>query len=186
MGDRRDGIFPDDHRIHALGSHRRLNRQHIMTITTQKNLVGILGLILLASVIATGYLDAQRRKKEDAPPASGAVVALNPELQPGLKVYQDFSCVVCHGADGKGGVHNFNSQTGQEVPALIHVADSYTKADLIAKIQNGVPIEPMLDTNGPAPPLHMPGFKDLIKDQQMQDLVAYLISLKPKGEDAGF
>ena len=37
------------------------------------------------------------------------------------------------------GVHNFNCQTGQEVPALIHVADSYTKPDLIAKIKNGVP-----------------------------------------------
>jgi mono/diheme cytochrome c family protein len=93
---------------------------------------------------------------------------------------------VCHVPAGKGGVHNFNAQTAQEIPALIHVADSYTKPDLIAKIQNGVPLEPKLNTNGPAPPLHMPGFKDLLTDAQMNDLVVYLISLKPKGENLGF
>jgi mono/diheme cytochrome c family protein len=157
-----------------------------MTVVAQKYLVGIMGLILVGSVIATGYMDEQRRKKEDASPASGAVVTLSPELQPGLKVYEEFSCAVCHGPDGKGGVHNFNAQTAQEIPALIHVADSFTKPDLIAKIQNGVPIEPKLNSNGPAPPLHMPGFKDLLTDTQMNDLVAYLISLKPKGENLGF
>ena len=160
-----------------------------MTVVTQKNLVGIMGLILLGSVIATGYMDDQRRKREDAAPAAGtaAVVAqLSPQLQAGLKVYEEFSCGVCHGPDGKGGVHNFNAQTAQEVPALIHVADSYTKPDLIAKIQNGVPIEPQLNSNGPAPPLHMPAFKALLTGAQMNDLVAYLISLKPKGENLGF
>lgn len=160
-----------------------------MTIATQKYLVGIMGLILVGSVIATGYMDDQRRKREDLPPA-GAVTApaalLTPELQSGLKVYEQFSCAACHGPAGKGGVHNFNAQTAQEVPALIHVADSYTRTDLIAKIQNGVPIEPQLNSNGPAPPLHMPGFKDLITDAQMHDLVDYLLSLKPKGENLGF
>jgi len=158
-----------------------------MTVVTQKYLVGIMGLILVGSVIATGYMDEQRRKREDVPPAEGAVAAvLSPELQPGLKVYEEFSCATCHGPSGKGGVHNFNSQTAQQIPALIHVADSYTKPDLIGKIQNGVPIEPKLDTNGPAPPLRMPGFKDLLTEAQMKDLVAYLISLKPKGESLGF
>ena len=32
----------------------------------------------------------------------------------------------------------------------------------------------------------MPSFKDMLTDAQMNDLVAYLISLKPKGEDLGF
>ena len=148
-----------------------------------------MGLALLASVIAAGRLDALRRARENTPPTAGEATAaapLSPELASGLKVYQEFSCITCHGPGGKGGVHNFNSQTGQQVPALIHVADSYTKAELIKKIQNGVPVEPKLNPAGPAPPLHMPAFKDLINDKQMQDLVAYLISLKPKGEDLGF
>ncbi|HEV2391792.1 MAG TPA: cytochrome c [Verrucomicrobiae bacterium] len=161
-----------------------------MSVTAQKYLVGFLGLILTGSVIATGYLDTQRRKKENAQQTSASAAApakpLSPELERGLKVYNEFSCQACHGPQGKGGVHNYNAQTAQEVPALIHVADGYKKDELIAKIQNGVPIEPKLDPNGPTPPLHMPGFKDLINQQQMEDLVAYLISLKPKGEDLGF
>ena len=161
-----------------------------MSIVAQKYLVGIMGLILVGSVIATGYVDAQRQKKATVPLASSATAApvppLSPELQRGAKIYEEFSCAACHGPAGKGGVHNFNSQTAQEVPSVIHVADSYTRADLIAKIQNGVPIEPKLNPNGPAAPLHMPGFKDLLTEAQMNDLVGYLISLKPKGENLGF
>jgi mono/diheme cytochrome c family protein len=161
-----------------------------MSLTLQKYLVSILGLILVGSVIATGYMDAQRRKRENPPAPAGAASApaltLSPEQQRGLKVYDQFSCVACHGPAGTGGMPNYNSQTQQQVPSLIHVADSYTKPELIAKIQNGVPVEPKLDPNGPTPPLHMPAFKDLIDAQQMQDLVAYLFSLKPKGEELNF
>ncbi|MGA8657063.1 MAG: cytochrome c [Chthoniobacterales bacterium] len=160
-----------------------------MSIITQKYLVGIMGLILVGSVIATGYLDTQRRKKENVPRGSedaAPSLPLSPELQRGLKIYEEFSCAACHGPGGKGGVHNFNAQSGQEVPPLNHVADGFTKSELIAKIQIGVPIVPKLDPNGPAPPLQMPGFKDMLSDAQLDDLVAYLISLKPKGEESGF
>lgn len=160
-----------------------------MSINAQKYLVGIMGLILVGSVIATGYLDSQRRKKENVPPgaeASASAAPLSPELQRGLKIYQEFSCETCHGPGGKGGVHNFNAQSGQEIPPLNKVADGYTKPELIEKIKIGVPDEPKLDPSGPAPPLHMPGFKDMLTDDQLNDLVAYLISLKPKGEDSGF
>lgn len=157
-----------------------------MSINAQKYLVGIMGLILLGSVIAAGYLDSERRKKEN-PPAVDATTAtetpLTADLQPGFKLYQQLSCAACHGAAGKGGVHNMNSQTGQEVPGLIHVADSYTKADLIKKIQMGVPVSAKLNPDGPAPPLHMPAFKDLLSDQDMEALVKYLFSLKPAQSD---
>ncbi len=160
-----------------------------MSIITQKYLVGIMGLILVGSVIATGYLDSQRRKRENVPGASEAsppAAPLTPELQHGLKIYVEFGCEACHGVGGKGGVHNFNAQSGQAVPPLNHVADGYTKPELIAKIQTGVPVEPKLDPKGPEPPLHMPGFKDMLTQDQLNDLVAYLFSLKPKGEESGF
>jgi mono/diheme cytochrome c family protein len=160
-----------------------------MSIVTQKYLVGIMGLILAGSVLATGELDSQRRKKENVPSAPAGLVAappLSPELQRGLKIYEEFSCAACHGPSGKGGVHNFNAQSGQQVPPLNHVADGYTKPELIEKIQIGVEIEPKLDPNGSAPPLHMPGFKGMLTDAQLDDLVAYLVSLKPKGEESGF
>ena len=158
-----------------------------MTINAQKYLVGIMGLILLGSVIAAGYLDEQRRKKEN-PPAVVVVAApeISADLQPGLKIYGQLSCVACHGVAGKGGVHNTNSQTGQEVPSLIHVADSYTRADLIAKIRTGVPVTAKLNPDGPEPPLHMPPFKDFLNDADMDALVKYLYSLKPQGENLGF
>ena len=57
-----------------------------MSVTVQKYLVGILGLILVASVIATGYMDTQRRKSENAAPALDAAAtgaSLSPELQRG-------------------------------------------------------------------------------------------------------
>jgi mono/diheme cytochrome c family protein len=160
-----------------------------MSIIIQKYLVGIMGLILVGSVIATGYLDSQRRQRENVPGASEAsspAAPLTPELQRGLKIYVEFSCAACHGVGGKGGVHNFNAQSGQAVPPLNHVADGYTKPELIEKIQIGVPIAPKLDPNGPVPPLHMSGFKDILTDNQLNDLVAYLFSLKPKGEESGF
>jgi mono/diheme cytochrome c family protein len=157
-----------------------------MSVTTQKYLVGIIGLILVGSVLVTGYLDAERRNKENAAPVAEATPVLSPELQRGLKLYEEFSCAACHGPGGKGGVHNFNAQTGQEVPPLNRVAEGYTKPELIAKIQDGVPTEAKLDPNGPEPPLRMPGFKGMLTEDQLNDLVSYLISLKPKGEEAGF
>ena len=68
-----------------------------MSIVTEKYLVGIMGLILVGSVIATGYLDSERRKKENVPRASEASPPLSPELQSGLKIYEKFSCAACHG-----------------------------------------------------------------------------------------
>ena len=64
-----------------------------------------MGLILVGSVIATGYLDSQRRKRENVPgalEASPPAAPLTPELQRGLKIYVEFSCEPCHGAGGKG------------------------------------------------------------------------------------
>ncbi len=83
-------------------------------------------------------------------------------------------------------MHNYSAQTAQKVLALIRVGESYTKSDLIAKIQDGVPVEPKVNPNGPAPPLHMPAFKQMLTEAQMNDLVTYLMNLKPKGENLGF
>lgn len=158
-----------------------------MSILAQKYLVGFLGLALLASVLTAGYQESRNRKRE-MPPAAATTPKplLSPGLQAGLKVYQDFSCVTCHGEGGAHGVHNLNSQTAQTVPSLVHVADSYTRQELVDKIRKGVPVEPKLDPNGPTPPLTMPGFANSLSEAQMQDLVIYLYSLKPKGEELGF
>jgi len=43
-----------------------------------------------------------------------------------------------------------------------------------------------LDPKRPPPPLYMPGWAGTIKDAEVDDLVEYLFSLKPKGEESGF
>ena len=43
-----------------------------------------------------------------------------------------------------------------------------------------------LDSKRPPPPLYMPPWRGIINDAELEDLVSYLLSLKPKGEDVGF
>jgi cytochrome c553 len=157
-----------------------------MTITSQKVFVGILGMALCASVATVGYVDELRRHQAVAEAAT-ETTKLDPDLQKGADIYQKYSCAACHGDDGNHPADNFNAQTAQKVPPLIHVAESYTKGDLAKKIWDGVPNEPKLDPNGPTPPLHMPSYKGIISTDDMPLLVNYLFSLKPKGgENLGF
>jgi cbb3-type cytochrome oxidase cytochrome c subunit len=104
----------------------------------------------------------------------------------GHEVYRKYGCTGCHGPNGKGGVPNPNAKTAQLVPDLIHVADGYTKDELKARILKGQREINALDPKRPPPPLYMPGWGGTIKDAEVDELIAYLISLKPKGEDVGF
>ena len=107
-------------------------------------------------------------------------------LERGREVYRNYGCAGCHGPDGKGGVPNPNAKTAQLVPDLIHVADGYTTDELKARIMKGQREIPALDASLPPPPLYMPAWGGIIKDAEVNDLVGYLMSLKPKGEDSGF
>lgn len=107
-------------------------------------------------------------------------------VERGHEVYRKYGCAGCHGLDGKGGVPNPNAKTAQQVPGLLYVADGYTKDELKARILKGQREINALDPKRPPPPLYMPAWGGTIKDAEVDDLMAYLISLKPKGEDAGF
>ena len=107
-------------------------------------------------------------------------------VERGREVYRKYGCAGCHGAEAKGGVPNPNSKTAEQVPGLIKVAEGYTKDELKTRILKGQREIPALDPKRPPPPLYMPPWLGIIKDAEMDDLVAYLISLKPKGDDAGF
>jgi mono/diheme cytochrome c family protein len=107
-------------------------------------------------------------------------------VERGRGVFRKYGCAGCHGPEGKGGVPNPNAKTAQQIPALTYVADSYTKAEIKKLIFTGqrdiVPLDPRL----PPPPLYMPAWGSTIKDAEADDLIDYLFSLKPKGEDLGF
>jgi mono/diheme cytochrome c family protein len=107
-------------------------------------------------------------------------------VERGREVYRKYGCAGCHGPDGKGGVPNPNAKTAQQVPGLTYVADGYTKTELKTRIVKGQHEIPALDAKRPPPPLYMPAWGSVIKDAELDDLVAYLMSLKPKGEDVGF
>jgi cbb3-type cytochrome oxidase cytochrome c subunit len=117
--------------------------------------------------------------------ASSLAALINP-VERGREVYRKYGCAGCHAPDAKGGVPNPNAKTAQQVPGLIYVADGYTKAELKARIVKGQKEIPALDPKRPPPPLYMPGWGGVIKDAEVDDLVAFLFSLKPKGEDVGF
>jgi mono/diheme cytochrome c family protein len=117
--------------------------------------------------------------------ASSLAALMNP-IERGREVYRKYGCGGCHAPDAKGGVPNPNAKTAQQVPGLLYVADGYTKPELKARIVKGQREIPALDPKRPPPPLYMPAWGGVIKDAEIDDLVAYLISLKPKGEDVGF
>jgi sulfur oxidation c-type cytochrome SoxX len=104
----------------------------------------------------------------------------------GREVYRKYGCAGCHGPEGKGGVPNPNAKTAQLVPGLTRVAEGYTKEELKARILKGQHEISALDPKRPPPPLYMPAWAGTIKDSEVDDLVSYLMSLEPKGENVGF
>ena len=107
-------------------------------------------------------------------------------VERGHQVFKKYGCAGCHGQDAKGGVPNPNAKTAGLVPDLIHVADGYTKDELKKRIFTGQREINALDAKRPPPPLYMPAWAGIINDGEVDDLVAYLFSLKPMGEDVGF
>jgi mono/diheme cytochrome c family protein len=107
-------------------------------------------------------------------------------VERGHEVFRKYGCIGCHGADAKGGVPNPNAKTAEQVPSLTYVSDGYTNEELKARITNGQREITPMDAVRPPPPLYMPAWGGIIQDAELDDLVAYLMSLKPKGEDVGF
>lgn len=138
-------------------------------------------LAALAAVVSVVALRAQLRppdpqiiRIESARPAQDTVVAR------GKALYDGYGCVMCHGADGKGGFANPNAETDSKVPAVIFVKEGYTKAEVADLLRNGKPRIGRADPKGPAPPYRMPGWHDRLSDQDIADLTEYLMSLYPK------
>lgn len=101
----------------------------------------------------------------------------------GRRVYERYGCALCHGADGKGGFANLNSETQGKVPGVIYVAEGFTPAELKAKILDGLATIGKADSKGPRPPYRMPGWRGQMTPQELDDLAQYLISLYPKSAE---
>ncbi len=95
----------------------------------------------------------------------------------GRLVFLRAGCIACHGAGGMGGYPN-NNVKGNRIPALNGVVQTYTKAELIAKISNGV-FPQKADPAGPDPLVYMPKWSDALSAQDIAAVADYLLTLKP-------
>jgi mono/diheme cytochrome c family protein len=125
-------------------------------------------------------------KSQDQGPTSLPTLGKPPEtddptLQAGWKVYTSKGCVFCHGPAGEGGVKNPNA-VGGLIPPLKAVAEGYNEEELKEKILKGVPVIDQEKPDGPPPPLYMPAWEGLLTEQELNQVVAYLMSLAPKTE----
>jgi mono/diheme cytochrome c family protein len=124
------------------------------------------------------YLSTQKGQAwREYPWRTADAKALAP-LERGRLIFNQAGCVACHAANGLGGYPN-NNVAGGLIPTLTLVSDGYSKPELHVKIQNGaIPIPD--NPRAPAPLIRMPKWGDQLKPDEIDALVEYLFSLKPK------
>lgn len=102
-------------------------------------------------------------------------------IERGKRVFNRYGCETCHGKNGAGGIKNINAQGG-EVPPLNKLAEGFTEEEVKKVIRDGRHSEPE-DISGPAPSLHMNSWKNIMTEQELNDLVKFLFSISPKTEE---
>ncbi|MBI3298467.1 MAG: cytochrome c [Elusimicrobia bacterium] len=93
----------------------------------------------------------------------------------GRAVYLRAGCVACHGAKGAGG-HPNNNVPGDAIPALAKVAETFSPAELAAKIRRGS-VPAAKDPAVSAPLVRMPAWGEKLADDEISAVAAYLLSL---------
>lgn len=131
--------------------------------------------IVVAAVKGYGWRPAPQPIRVAATPAPDTAVAR------GRLVYEHYGCTMCHGPDGNGGVPNPNALRNGKVPSIIDVADVYTAAEVAQLIRAGRHNVDRAEATGAIPPYRMPGWGDRLSEQDVNDLVQYVMSLYPKG-----
>jgi mono/diheme cytochrome c family protein len=142
-------------------------------------------LLLLLVALATAAAGAYAAFRPPPPQALKAAAAPPPgqtAAARGRLVYARYGCASCHGADGKGGFANTNAETEGKVPAVVFVAEGFTRPELRRKILDGFATVGKKDPQGPRPPYRMPGWAGQMTDAEVGDLVEFLWSLYPKSE----
>ncbi len=99
----------------------------------------------------------------------------------GHRVFSRYGCVTCHGPGGKGGIKNVNSQGGL-VPPINKVKEGFTEEEVEKVIRLGRRSVPE-DAAAPMPPLRMNNWGQIMSEEEIHDLVKYLWTLAPKGEE---
>jgi mono/diheme cytochrome c family protein len=112
------------------------------------------------------------------PGGPGEAINLSGDANPGQKVYSDH-CQVCHGVEGRDDVENPGSDDGT-VPAINPIDSTLVNPDYTTYAYN---LDLFLENGsipaGPNPTFVMPawGAKGALTQQQIADVIAYIISL---------
>ncbi|AMV71754.1 hypothetical protein JCM30471_01850 [Desulfuromonas carbonis] len=143
-----------------------------------------LALMLTVLFLAGAVLTTSTVAEEVARPSTGGppgeAVQLSGDAVSGAKLFVD-NCLPCHGAEGKGGVANPGSADGT-VPPLNPIDQTMVSPDAKVFATN---IDLFLEhgsiPEGSKPAMTMPawGAGNLLTQQQIADLIAYLIKLNP-------
>jgi len=104
-------------------------------------------------------------------------------VERGRAVYARYGCAMCHGADGKGGASNPNSETEGKIPAVVFVKEGYTAKEVANKVLDGFATIGRQGGKGPTPPYRMPGWRGQMTQADADDLTQFLFSLYPKSAE---
>lgn len=110
------------------------------------------------------------------PPWNSAKLKTDPEKR-GEMIYSRVGCAACHGPRGKGGYPN-NNVVGGQIPSLALVRDGFSRDELKRRIAQGRRPEPA-DVARSAPMVTMPAWGSYLTEDEMEDLITYLYSLRP-------
>ncbi len=114
------------------------------------------------------------------PGGPGDAVNLTGDPSSGSQIFAA-NCVTCHNAEGKGGIPNPGSDAGS-CPALNPINPALKSSDHMTFVTNlDLFIKHGSTPAGPGPTFSMPpwGDKNVLSQQQIADVIAYLISLNP-------
>jgi mono/diheme cytochrome c family protein len=100
------------------------------------------------------------------------------QVKRGETIFNKAGCVACHGLRGAGGYPN-NNVAGGQIPSLTNAADGYSKDELKTLLHKGR-IAAIADPSQPAPMINMPEWGKVLKDDEIDSVVEFVYSLKPK------
>ncbi len=159
----------------------------------KKSLYGLIAILLIATLFLAACSSTEGNTKDESGEAAkpsnaggpGEAVNLKGDAAQGQQIFAN-NCVACHGEQGKGGIANPGSKDGT-VPPLNPIDSTMVSSDyktfatnIDLFVQHGSVPEPT--QAGVTPALQMKAFGDqnLLTQQQIADVIAYVISLNQK------
>lgn len=141
---------------------------------------GLLAGVLLVVGAGTAEAAAEPIARPSNPGPAGAAATLPGNAAAGAKIFAA-NCVPCHGAGGKGGVPNPGSADGSVPPLNPIDATMVSKDPAIFAYNIDLFLQNGSTPEGPKPAIRMPawGADRMLGQQQIADVIAYIMSLNP-------